>query len=192
MACFYGQKAYVCSRFTVPLDYSIPAGKEASIASIKLPTTPTSPNQYKGILLMNPGGPAESGVDFVRNYGPSYLQNLELPYDLVGWDSRGVGLTTPSANCFEVITSAQLFKYALYQYIGLPGDTNSSLFSQWAMLKNLSSICSSTISEAGEAGQHMTSAVTATDVLSIIDTNQALLERQGHAKAGKALLNYWG
>ena len=57
--------------------------------------------QYGGVILFNPGGPAASGVDFIRRYGGSFdriFNTGDKHYDLLGWDPRGSGDTTPSIN----------------------------------------------------------------------------------------------
>ena len=47
-----------------------------------------------GSLLMNPGGPGESGIEFLRS-DVSSLSNLNRRFDLVTWDPRGVAGSTP-------------------------------------------------------------------------------------------------
>jgi pimeloyl-ACP methyl ester carboxylesterase len=48
-----------------------------------------------GSLLMNPGGPGGSGIDFLRRTASRYFKNLNARFDLVSWDPRGVGASTP-------------------------------------------------------------------------------------------------
>jgi pimeloyl-ACP methyl ester carboxylesterase len=74
----------------VPLNYSDPHGAEASIALIRLPASvpPTSP-KYRGPILFNPGAPGNSGVDFVRDAGASYLTLFGGTFDIIGFDPRG-------------------------------------------------------------------------------------------------------
>src|SRR5205823_904241 len=52
-------------------------------------------SSQQGALLVNPGGPGASGLDLalglVGELDPSILQN----FDLVGFDPRGVGLSSP-------------------------------------------------------------------------------------------------
>ncbi|HEY3085129.1 MAG TPA: alpha/beta hydrolase, partial [Candidatus Dormibacteraeota bacterium] len=44
--------------------------------------------------LMNPGGPGESGIEFLRS-DVSSMSNLNRRFDLVTWDPRGVAASTP-------------------------------------------------------------------------------------------------
>jgi pimeloyl-ACP methyl ester carboxylesterase len=48
-----------------------------------------------GSLLVNPGGPGASGVDFVRDAAAIYSADLRARYDIVGFDPRGVGASDP-------------------------------------------------------------------------------------------------
>lgn len=60
-------------------------------------------------------------------------------------------------------------------------------------MKTLGLLCENAFGGPREAGQHLTTAVTATDMISIIDANQALEKQLGYGAGGqKALLNFWG
>jgi pimeloyl-ACP methyl ester carboxylesterase len=59
----------------------------------------TDPTNRIGSLLINPGGPGASGVDFVRGDAPA-LTNLNRRFDLVGFDPRGVGQSAP-VRCYS-------------------------------------------------------------------------------------------
>ena len=52
--------------------------------------------QRKGSLLINPGGPGGSGVQFVRDAARQYGADLRKNFDLVGFDPRGVNQTKPA------------------------------------------------------------------------------------------------
>ena len=56
---------FECATATVPLDYDQPKGKQISLAVIRLPAT--DPSHRIGTLFTNPGGPGNSGVQFVRD-----------------------------------------------------------------------------------------------------------------------------
>ncbi|KAH9939165.1 alpha/beta-hydrolase [Amylocystis lapponica] len=92
---------YECARLTVPLDYLSPAGvgPNATIALLRLPAADSE--NYKGALLVNPGGPGDSGTAFVAALGKSLSFIVGGGYDILGFDPRGVGATTPSAHCFD-------------------------------------------------------------------------------------------
>lgn len=82
-----------CSTIKVPLDYKDPGGKQIDIAISRLASK--KPAQRRGVLLTNPGGPS-AGLKF-----PADLATAKLPqgvldsYDLIGFDPRGIGHSTP-------------------------------------------------------------------------------------------------
>jgi pimeloyl-ACP methyl ester carboxylesterase len=83
-----------CATLDVPLDYRNPGGTTIEIALSRLAAT--KPGERRGVLLTNPGGPGGSGLAY-----PLGLVDLGLPaavresYDLIGFDPRGVGHSTP-------------------------------------------------------------------------------------------------
>ncbi|MFV0137892.1 alpha/beta hydrolase [Streptomyces sp. HMX87] len=85
--------ALQCATLKVPLDYSRPDGKTIDLAVSRMKATGTK--ERRGVLLLNPGGPGGAGLDM-----PLYLAT-ELPaavkkqYDLIGFDPRGVGRSSP-------------------------------------------------------------------------------------------------
>src|SRR3954471_19770429 len=81
-----------CATAQVPLDYDKPAGQKISLALIKLPAT----GKKLGTLFTNPGGPGNSGVAFVRDEARDvYSDGVRARFDVVGFDPRGVGASTP-------------------------------------------------------------------------------------------------
>ena len=56
---------FQCGTLQVPLDYANPQGRKISLALMRKPATQTA--DRIGSLLMNPGGPGESGIDFMRS-----------------------------------------------------------------------------------------------------------------------------
>ena len=47
------------------------------------------------MLLANPGGPGGSGLDVVKNADGYFPQEALDRFDIVSWDPRGVGESTP-------------------------------------------------------------------------------------------------
>jgi pimeloyl-ACP methyl ester carboxylesterase len=85
-----------CATVAVPVDYSKPDGAAAQLAVIKIPAT----GKRIGALMINPGGPGQSAVDVVASMASSFGDNeITQHFDLVGFDPRGVGHSTPEVRC---------------------------------------------------------------------------------------------
>jgi pimeloyl-ACP methyl ester carboxylesterase len=85
-----------CTTVPVPIDYDNPGAGQAQLAVIRIPAT----GPRIGALLINPGGPGASAVDAVAAMGVD-LAGTEISrrFDLVGFDPRGVGHSTPALRC---------------------------------------------------------------------------------------------
>lgn len=103
-ACYDGHE---CARLTLPLDYDVPDGPKTHIALRKYPATDKA--DYKGAVLINPGGPGGSGTNLVARAGESLSLVIGPQYDIVGFDPRGIGATVPSAQCFDSDSQFQIW-----------------------------------------------------------------------------------
>jgi pimeloyl-ACP methyl ester carboxylesterase len=84
---------FECARLAVPLDYAAPAAGDASVSVIRLKARKKA--QRIGSLVLNPGGPGGSGVEFARG-ARQLLPGVILDrFDTVSFDPRGVGESTP-------------------------------------------------------------------------------------------------
>ena len=52
-------------------------------------------------MLLNPGGPGGSGVSIAIRLGSLIQDVIDLEQDVIGFDPRGIGATTPRADCFS-------------------------------------------------------------------------------------------
>jgi pimeloyl-ACP methyl ester carboxylesterase len=84
-----------CGMLSVPVDYSKPDGDVAQIAMIRFKAT----GQKVGSLVVNPGGPGESGVEAAASMVPTLPQSVRERFDLVGFDPRGVANAEPAVWC---------------------------------------------------------------------------------------------
>lgn len=106
-----------CAVIEAPLDWNEPENH----ATIALPIVhlPATGEESLGTLFSNPGGPGASGVDFtiglttVRSFDAVHEQ-----YDLLGFDPRGIGRSTP-VQC-ESESEMEIFELA----IALCADAN--------------------------------------------------------------------
>ncbi|WP_245905897.1 alpha/beta hydrolase [Mycolicibacterium palauense] len=73
-----------------------PSGARAELATVRIPAN----GRRLGVLFVNPGGPGASAVDAVAGMGAA-LQGTTITehFDLVGFDPRGVGHSTPELRC---------------------------------------------------------------------------------------------
>jgi len=81
--------SFECGKLTVPVDYAQPGGATLQLALIRLRATDRA--HRIGSLVVNPGGPGGSGVDYVRDGSDVFSPALRARFDLVGFDPRGVG-----------------------------------------------------------------------------------------------------
>lgn len=90
---------FQCTKVQVPLDYDAPNGPKISLNLARLPAT--DPAHRIGSILLNPGGPGGSGVEFVIGAGPIlFSDEVRARFDLVGFDPRGIARSTPLL-CFR-------------------------------------------------------------------------------------------
>ncbi|WP_448625830.1 alpha/beta hydrolase [Geodermatophilus sp. URMC 64] len=86
-----------CATAGLPLDYDDPGGAQVQIAVARVPAVDQA-NRI-GSLFFNFGGPGASSVDFLQAAGAGFLATLNQRFDLVAFDPRGVGQSTPSIDC---------------------------------------------------------------------------------------------
>ena len=84
-----------CGKLSVPVDYSKPDGDVAQLAMIRFRAT----GDKIGSLVINPGGPGESGVESAVNLITTMPTSVRERFDLVGFDPRGVAGSTPAVWC---------------------------------------------------------------------------------------------
>ena len=82
-----------CTRIRVPLDYAEPDGRAIRLSVLRVPAR--SEEQRVGSLLVNPGGPGGSGVEYASNAASYFGSEVRQAFDIVGFDPRGVGRSTP-------------------------------------------------------------------------------------------------
>ena len=101
LAGYYAQRldwqpcdqGFQCARLLVPFDYTRPDGRRFSLPVIKLPAT--DPSRRIGALVVNPGGPGGSGVQYALGARSEIPAAVRARFDIVGFDPRGVGASEP-------------------------------------------------------------------------------------------------
>jgi pimeloyl-ACP methyl ester carboxylesterase len=97
---FYGQRLTwsrcsggECADLRVPLSYADPERSSIAIKVLRVPAS--RKGKRLGSLVVNPGGPGGSGVDYARAADYIVGKPVRQRYDIVGFDPRGVGRSAP-------------------------------------------------------------------------------------------------
>ncbi|AXG82292.1 alpha/beta fold hydrolase [Streptomyces paludis] len=88
-----GTGGFECGVIEVPADWAEPSGPAVEVAVVR--HRAGDPERRIGALLLNPGGPGASGVDFARGAATTFSPEITARFDLVGFDPRGIGRSTP-------------------------------------------------------------------------------------------------
>ncbi|KAK4154075.1 hypothetical protein C8A00DRAFT_14797 [Chaetomidium leptoderma] len=110
--------SFLCARLTVAMDHTRPLADSPDNPKVHLallllpaqssPAPPPSshsadskpkPNP-KTPMLLNPGGPGGSGVMLALLAGPAIQTIVGTDQPVLGFDPRGIGFTTPTADCW--------------------------------------------------------------------------------------------
>jgi pimeloyl-ACP methyl ester carboxylesterase len=181
---FYGQKlkwrkcgdGFQCTRVTVPLDYTKPKGRTIKLSVNRLPAE--SEDKRKGSLLLNPGGPGGSGLDYARAAESVVSGAVRDRFDIVGFDPRGVGKSTPIDCLNDEETDA------LYAADGSP-DTPAEERRLVALSKQFGQLCAK---RSGELLAHVGTRDAARD----LDVLRAVLGDKRLYYLGKSYGTYLG
>ncbi len=155
-----------CGTVKVPLDHRRPGGETITVAVSRIATA--KPGKKRGDLLFNPGGPGLQGLDMPGQRAPTLPKSVLDSYDLIGFDPRGVGHSTPMSCGLPAGTGL----LALFPYPGAGGSIEGNVATARAVAKQCATI--------GDRLQFFTSANTARDMDRI---RQAL---------GARKISYWG
>lgn len=84
---------FECAEVIAPMNWDEPdPDTDITLAMVRQPAR----GDKIGSLFLNPGGPGASGFDFVYDSVDFAVgESLQERFDIVGWDPRGVGRSTP-------------------------------------------------------------------------------------------------
>lgn len=126
---------YKCARLDVPLDWNNASDpRRVAVAIMKLPAVVADDDPaFSGSVFTNPGGPGHSGVVFIPRIAHELQRILDKPgrkhYEIVSFDPRGLGYTTPLADCFGGNSFARdEFAVEVRGTAGLSGGLTSLLY----------------------------------------------------------------
>ncbi|KAL8341854.1 hypothetical protein RB601_005313 [Gaeumannomyces tritici] len=140
-------------------------------------------------LLVNPGGPGGSGVATVLSAGEQLrsLMGGGEDQDVIGFDPRGVGATTPRADCWTPVGGDPFAAHArrvqwnaMGAAVGLINSSDTALRRQDARVRASNAMCREKDRRAGGADasilRYASTAFVARDMLSIVDAWDAWQE----------------
>ncbi|EHK44583.1 hypothetical protein TRIATDRAFT_174096, partial [Trichoderma atroviride IMI 206040] len=176
--CFNGLR---CARLKVPLDWNNP--KDNSTIAIAIATLPASVPvdhpDYGGTIILNPGGPGDSGVNLVRLSG-RHLQKVidnNKKYDYLGFDPRGLGNTTPQLDCFGGDTLARNAYQQVLRGLGTVDSSEDALRRFLAISKGLGALCENTLGKSSII-EHVTTAAVCRDMVEMVDRVDELRKKE--------------
>lgn len=203
-----------CARLLVPLNWNASttdSNATVSLAVIKRPArVPVTDPRYGGPVIVNPGGPGESGVYQVLSDSAALQTVLDSPddqgklYDIVSFDPRGVNNTTPRLRCFRDAFAQQVWQLGATDY-GLLWDSERVVGLEWARAAALGQSCAHGDDDDDEGMlRYVNTAQTVEDMRHLVEklgewraaearrtasnhTYDGLAYRPGHEK-----LQYWG
>lgn len=82
---------FECADIEVPFDWDDPSADTITLGAKRYPAS----GERQGTILINPGGPGGSGVEFVQYVPFLFGQPLLENFDVLGFDPRGVGESSP-------------------------------------------------------------------------------------------------
>jgi pimeloyl-ACP methyl ester carboxylesterase len=85
--------SFECGRTEVPISYDEPQGATLPLFMVRV-VSGTQTDRI-GSLVVNPGGPGASGADAAIGLALTLPDQIIGRFDIVGFDPRGVGLSTP-------------------------------------------------------------------------------------------------
>ncbi|KAF2099653.1 hypothetical protein NA57DRAFT_38355, partial [Rhizodiscina lignyota] len=213
-----------CARLLLPLDYwnGTKDGEPVSLGVLRVPAkVPVTDPRYNGPIFINPGGPGGPGTLFAQ-FGGEGLQryvdsgnpvleasanSTEKFHDIIGFDPRGIGETTPSAYCFDDNEYRWIWMLRSVEE-GLPGSSNAALGRLLSMNKAYTESCNVKASQPGNILNYVSTAHVARDMLELAEkheqwrekevakllpTSQSRISRRWDGgKKYKAKLQYWG
>ncbi|CAM5409620.1 alpha/beta hydrolase [Streptomyces viridifaciens] len=121
LAPYYAQRptwqpcdgGFECTTFRVPMDYDRPGDGDLTLSAARAAVEAAGSGDSRvGSLLLNPGGPGGSAIEYLEAVARTYDRAVRARYDLVGLDPRGVGRSNPvsclSGDRMDAFTSADL------------------------------------------------------------------------------------
>ncbi|KAJ2976329.1 hypothetical protein NUW58_g8112 [Xylaria curta] len=172
--CYDG--IYDCARLDLPMDWLEPSDDERVILAI-IRLRATQRRDYRGPVIINPGGPGESGVFALKDHGVNLHTIIGRNYDLISFDPRGIGATLPRIRCWDSSVQRQLWDL---QDVGVIDAHPGTIYDVYARATAFSQTCEAYMAGKSNILHYVGTASHARDMLEIL------------RKLGQEKLKYWG
>jgi pimeloyl-ACP methyl ester carboxylesterase len=143
-----------CSTLKVPYDYDNPSAGTFTLYVKKRPAT--NPSLRIGSMMVNPGGPGFGGSSLADDADYYFSTDLTDHFDIIAWDPRGTGATSPSVDCVD--------NYDQYFGLDSPPDTPDE---KQALIDASQSFNDKCMANSGEILPYISTQARATDMNSI-------------------------
>ncbi|KAJ7706790.1 alpha/beta hydrolase fold-domain-containing protein [Mycena rosella] len=163
--------SFFCAFLSMPLEYSNRTGVS------------TEDRAILALRLYPATGPGTSGHATLLKTGPSLSAIFGGKFDIIGWDPRGVNMSTPRISCHPTEFHRQLFALGHeggdLDFYGLPNDAaNRTLLVASARARLLTDLCRDSVSN-----KVLRSVTTVNVARDLEEMRQAI---------GEGGLRYWG
>ena len=170
------------------MNYQNQSQGHAAVPLIKNAATRNSTDgPYQGMLIVIPGGPGGSGADLLRSEGSILRTVVGSNWDIVSYDPRGIYSSEPALSC---ALNASMPAAKMSQRDAVPRVSDSYYHSYLDYGKELGENCAQRSGADTDAGPHMSTAVNARDLVSIVDAYARSPESYDAAKNTR-LLNFY-
>ncbi|KAH7345035.1 TAP-like protein-domain-containing protein [Rhizoctonia solani] len=163
-----------CGTIVVPLDYSDP---NAGTATIALGKYKAQVSPKKGTVFLGAGGPGDLGQLLAIDAGEFFsTMRVGTDYDIIGFDSRGMGSTTPTVTCFKSREEKDTFYRNTVFELGYtqPPNVNKDPFARFdlvqqyrqaiSMFETQAKLCTLNMPDGGASLKYMGTSTVARDI----------------------------
>ncbi|KAI1393149.1 Alpha/Beta hydrolase protein [Hypoxylon trugodes] len=139
---YAGRGIYLCGYLDVPLDHTNESDTRivrlavtkyqvsglAQLDGAGLPRTKSAGSKSERTIVIEPGGPGGSGTSYAWRAAEDVTKRLsDGKFDVLGWDPRGVNITSPSVACFPYNADRDRWSMLTGQYREVSGSPETQL-----------------------------------------------------------------
>ncbi|KAK9419981.1 putative TAP-like protein-domain-containing protein [Seiridium unicorne] len=162
-----------CAKLTVPLDWLDTSNpKRVTLAIITRPATVNeSDPTFGGTIIVNPGGPSGSGVDFVLRAGEVIQRTVSSDthkFEILSFDPRGVGLTEPFSDCYRD-EFARATGTLIQRGLGAPDEGDHVVRRLYSLAQAFGELCTHGADGEDDIKYFMSTSSVARDMVEIVD-----------------------